>query len=206
MSVRVLLRRLEYTLWVAGALASGFFTGALIGAHVYQALQNQRLELALRSRRPAAPAIPPANRSRAAAGSLVGRLEIPRLGFSTIVLEGSDSRTLRGGVGRIPETAEPGESGNVVLGGHRDTVFRPLRGIRVGDSIVMVTPSGRYRYIVDWTKVVSPADTSSLRPTPGPALTLVTCYPFRYVGPAPQRFIVRARQINKEATRWSERS
>ena len=125
----------------------------------------------------------------------MGRLEIPRLRLSAIVLEGSDSRTLDLGIGRIPETAEPGESGNVVLSGHRDTFFRPLRGIRTGDRIAMVTRGGSYQYVVDWTAVVDPADTATLKATPVRSLTLVTCYPFRYVGPAPQRFIVRARQV-----------
>jgi sortase A len=125
----------------------------------------------------------------------VGRLEIPRLKFSAIVLEGSDSGTLRLGVGRIPQTAEPGQRGNIVLSGHRDTFFRPLRGIKDGDRIVLVTPSGKFHYVVDWTTVVNPTDTRSLMPTPQAALTLVTCYPFHYVGPAPERFIVRARQV-----------
>jgi sortase A len=121
--------------------------------------------------------------------------------LSAIVLEGSDSRTLGLGVGRIPETAEPGESGNVVLSGHRDTFFRPLRGIRTGDRIAMVTRGGSYRYVVDWTAVVDPEDTATLKPTRDRSLTLVTCYPFRYVGSAPQRFIVRARQIEPGAIR-----
>lgn len=93
-------------------------------------------------------------------------------------------------------TAEPGETGNVVLGGHRDTFFRPLRGIRRGDRITVTTTTGKYRYRVDWTRVVNPEQTELLQPTPDPALTLVTCYPFRYVGAAPQRFIVRARMIS----------
>jgi sortase A len=86
----------------------------------------------------------------------------------------------------------------VVLSGHRDTFFRPLRGIRTGDRIAMVTRAGSYQYIVDWTAVVDPSDTATLQATPHRSLTLVTCYPFRYVGPAPRRFIVRARQISPE--------
>ncbi|MEO8594758.1 MAG: class D sortase [Candidatus Solibacter sp.] len=127
-------------------------------------------------------------------GDLVGRIEVPRLKLSAIVLEGSDSKTLSLGVGRIPETSEPGEPGNVVLGGHRDTFFRPLSGIREGDAIRLVTAEGSYRYSVDWTTVVDPEDNAVLKPTPQPSLTLVTCYPFHYVGPAPRRFIVRAHQ------------
>ena len=129
--------------------------------------RDRRLEDALRSRGSRELPAPPAHWSRPATGSLVGRLEIPRLRLSAIVLEGSDSRTLDLGVGRIPETAEPGESGNVVLSGHRDTFFRPLRGIRTGDRIAMVTRGGSYRYVVDWTAVVDPADTATLKPTPG---------------------------------------
>jgi sortase A len=196
MLAKVLLRRAEYALGIVGALASGFCAGAFLGSRIYQSLENRRLEEALRSPRPQPPAAP--GPSRRALGSLVGRLEIPRLGFSAIVLEGSDSGTLRAGVGRIPETADPGQKGNVVLSGHRDTFFRPLRGIRNGDGIVLVTTGGRYRYVVDWTTVVDPSDTTSLKPTAAPALTLVTCYPFHYVGPAPQRFIVRARQVERE--------
>ena len=116
------------------------------------------------------------------------------------MLEGSDNRVLNLGVGRIPETSEPGEAGNVVLGGHRDTFFRPLRGIRTGDSIKLLTPQGSYNYTVDWTKVVDPENTELLKTTPQPSLTLVTCYPFHFVGPAPRRFIVRAHQETEVAT------
>ena len=193
MRAQVLLHRLEYALWIAGALATGFCAGVFLEARFYQTLENRRLEEALRSPRPQEPpALRPQPRPL---GSLVGRLEIPRLRFAAIVFEGSDTGTLRIGVGRLPETADPGQNGNVVLSGHRDTFFRPLRGIRDGDGIVLITPNGRYRYVVDWTKVVDPTDTGSLKPTSAPSLTLVTCYPFYYVGPAPQRFIVRARQV-----------
>ena len=138
----------------------------ILNQRTFQAAENRRLEDALRSRGPRELPAPPAHWSRPATGSLVGRLEIPRLRLSAIVLEGSDSRTLDLGVGRIPETAEPGESGNVVLSGHRDTFFRPLRGIRTGDRIAMVTRGGSYQYVVDWTAVVDPADTATLKATP----------------------------------------
>src|SRR5690348_240071 len=115
MRAQVLLRRLEYSLWIAGALAVGFCGGVFIGGRVYQAMENRRLEEALKSERPPAPA--PRAKIRPL-GSLVGRLEIPRLKFSAIVLEGSDNGTLRLGVGRIPETAQPGQKGNIVLSGH----------------------------------------------------------------------------------------
>lgn len=190
------LGRVQYAFWFAGALLCSLCAGAYLERCFYQAAENRRLEEAIRSNgmRPV-PVPAPRRESRRAAGSLVGRLEIPRLQLSAIVLEGSDSRTLNRGVGRIPETAEPGHDGNVVLSGHRDTFFRPLREIRAGDRVTLQTPMGLYRYVVEWTAVVNPSDTASLKATPDRSLTLVTCYPFRYVGPAPQRFIVRARQV-----------
>jgi sortase A len=198
MSARVLLRRVEYALWIAGALTTGFCAGVFLEAHLYQALQNRHLEEQLHARRPQTPPVVPP-RVRRPIGSLVGRLEIPRLKFKAIVLEGSDSSTLRVAVGHVPETAQPGEKGNFVLGGHRDTFFRPLKGIRDGDEIQMVTPTGNYRYSVEWTEVVNPTETEVLKPTRDASLTLVTCYPFHYIGSAPQRFIVRARRINAES-------
>jgi sortase A len=195
MRIPALLRRLQYVFWIGGAMLCGWYTGAYFNQRNFQAAENRRLEDSLRSTGSRELPAPPRHWSRPATGSLVGRLEIPRLRLSAIVLEGSDSRTLDLGVGRIPETAEPGDSGNVVLSGHRDTFFRPLRGIRPGDRIDMVTRGGSYQYVVDWTKIVDPSDTATLKPTPDQSLTLVTCYPFRYVGPAPQRFIVRARQV-----------
>jgi sortase A len=194
MRARVLLRGAEYALWITGALAAGFCAGVFIEARLYQSLQERRLEEAIGAARP----LPPATherREKRPIGSLVGRLEIPRLRFKAIVLEGSDSSTLRVGVGRIPETADPGQRGNIVLGGHRDSFFRPLRGIRAGDQLALVTPHARFQYVVDWTEIVNPTDTSVLKPTAHAALTLVTCYPFQFVGSAPQRFIVRAHQV-----------
>jgi sortase A len=197
MRARVLLRRVEYILWIAGALTTGFCAGVLLETRLYQSLQNRQLEEQLRARRPQVPLTPP--RVQQPIGSLVGRIEIPRLGFKAIVLEGSDSGTLRAAVGHIPQTAQPGEKGNFVLGGHRDTFFRPLKGIRDGDEVDLVTPGGTYRYSVQWTQVVDPSETSVLQPTRDSSLTLVTCYPFHYIGPAPQRFIVRARQIDSNS-------
>jgi sortase A len=134
---------------------------------------------------------------------LIGRLEIPRLGLSAILSEGVDARTLRRAVGHIPGTPLPGQPGNVALSGHRDTFFRPLRNIRENDVIVVTTLGGEYRYRVLSTRVVSPDDISVLNAgTPvdrsqeqDEILTLITCYPFYFVGAAPDRFIVRAARV-----------
>jgi sortase A len=128
-------------------------------------------------------------------GSLIGRIEIPRLGLSVIVVEGVDRLILRRSVGHIPGTALPGQPGNVGISGHRDTFFRPLRNIRQDDIITLTTLLGEYRYRVVSTKVVSPSDVAVLDPSENEILTLVTCYPFYFVGRAPGRFIVRAERV-----------
>jgi sortase A len=113
---------------------------------------------------------------------------------STIIRAGSDARTLRLAVGHIEGTAFPGESGNIGLAGHRDTFFRRLRDIQVNDEIRIVIPGETLIYKVEDTSVVEPRDTWVLNETSTPVLTLVTCYPFTYVGSAPNRYIVRAGQ------------
>ena len=129
-------------------------------------------------------------------GELVGRITIPRLDVSAIVLEGVDKKTLRRGAGHIPATALPRqEEGNVGIAAHRDSFFRGLKDIREDDTIELTTLDGTFRYKVEWTKIVKPTDVSVLEPTEEPVLTLVTCYPFYYVGSAPKRFIVRAQRI-----------
>jgi sortase A len=129
------------------------------------------------------------------ASGLIGRLEIPRLGLSAMLIEGDDQKTLRRAVGHIPGTPLPGQPGNVALTGHRDTFFRPLRNIRASDIIVVTTLQGQYRYRVVSTRVVRPDNVAVLNPSAGEILTLVTCYPFYFVGAAPDRFIVRAERL-----------
>jgi len=136
---------------------------------------------------------------RPAAGSLVGRIEIPRLKLSAVIFEGTDDGTLDRGVGHLAGTATPGENGNLVLAGHRDTFFRPLKKIREGDEIDVTGPEGVSRYKVEFTQIVAPEATEVLRSTGGATLTLITCYPFRYIGNAPDRFIVRGQKVDKEA-------
>ncbi|HEX5718662.1 MAG TPA: class D sortase [Thermoanaerobaculia bacterium] len=138
-------------------------------------------------------------------GELVGRLAIPRLGITAIVLEGVEKKTLRRGAGHIPATALPDQDeGNVGIAAHRDSHFRGLKDIREDDTIELTTLDGTFHYQVEWTKIVKPADVSVLEPTDEPALTLVTCYPFYYVGSAPERFIVRAHRVPEpeESAEW----
>ncbi|MGE5235984.1 MAG: class D sortase [Acidobacteriota bacterium] len=123
---------------------------------------------------------------------LVGRILIPRLHLSAIVLEGVDDGTLLVAVGHVPGTALPGQKGNAALAAHRDSFFRPLAHVRPGDLIVVIRPLGTSDYRVVGTRVVSPDDLDVIRPTPEPTLTLLTCYPFAYIGPAPERFVVHA--------------
>ena len=129
-------------------------------------------------------------------GEMIGRLEIPRVNVSVIVLEGADSSVLDVAAGHIPGTALPGLSGNVGIAAHRDTFFRSLREIRLQDRLSFRTPAGIFQYAVESTEVVEPSDTEVLRQNAGEELTLVTCYPFNYIGDAPKRFIVHARERN----------
>jgi sortase A len=124
--------------------------------------------------------------------AVLGRLEIPNLHLTAVVREGADNRTLRLAVGHIPGTALPGGRGNVGLAGHRDTFFWALRNIQQGDAIELKTETQLYRYVVQSTSVVKPQDVQVLESSDKEILTLVTCYPFYYIGSAPERFIVRA--------------
>ena len=130
-------------------------------------------------------------------GSTLGRLEVPRLGLSTIVIEGDDEYNLLVGAGHLPETPLPWNDGNSVLAGHRDTDFRPLRNIQVGDTIRFQTADIAVDYTVRETEIVEPTDVTALKATDVPTLTLITCYPFSYIGPAPKRFIVRAERTTR---------
>jgi sortase A len=132
---------------------------------------------------------------------LVGRLEIPRLGLAAMVREGVEPATLRRAVGHLPGTALPGKAGNFVLAGHRDSFFRGLRLIHNGDEIRVRTWNGAFTYRVTELSVVDPGDTQAVQPTTTSVCTLVTCFPFDYVGPAPRRYIVRAEMRDQAATR-----
>ena len=135
---------------------------------------------------------PPAASVAPPPGTVIGRFEVPSLHISTPVLEGSDDATLARGAGHIEDTPFPGEPGNVGIAGHRDTVFRPLEHVKRGEVLQVTTADHVYRYTVTRTLIVNPDDVYVLDDTATPTLTIVTCYPFRYVGHAPKRFIVQA--------------
>jgi LPXTG-site transpeptidase (sortase) family protein len=131
---------------------------------------------------------------------LIGRVTIPRLNLSAIVREGTSSKTLSLAAGHIPGTSLSGLKGNIAIAGHRDTLFRGLRGIEKDDRIELETLEGRFDYQVASTQIVKPEDVGVLTPGSRPELTLVTCYPFDYIGPAPDRFVVKAVEISKAKT------
>ncbi len=128
--------------------------------------------------------------------ALVGKIRIARIGVNGTIREGADDDTLRIAVGHIEGTALPGEGANVGLAAHRDSFFRPLERIRKDDVVEVTTDKGTFHYKVVGTEIVLPTDVQVLDPTPQPSVTLVTCYPFINVGPAPQRFIVHAVQVD----------
>jgi sortase A len=166
-------------------------------AHAYQALESQRFD------RPFAAfangRVADCDNFAKTAGSSIAQIQIPRIGLSVVVLEGDDARTLRRGAGHIPGTAEPGELGNLAIAGHRDTFFRGLRDIRKDDVIELTALNGSYVYRVDSIEVIGAGQMQVLDKTARPVLTLITCFPFSYIGPAPSRFVVRAHQISATA-------
>jgi sortase A len=198
-SRRKTLKWAERLLLFIGVICVGYFLYTYAEAWLYQAFEDQELDKILNDTaatgtsettpEAGARAVP---RRTFAAGSTVGRIEIPRLGVSAVIRAGSDARTLRLAVGYIPGTALPGDRGNFGLAGHRDTFFRKLRDINPDDEIRIVTADGVFNYYVQRTTIVMPQDVWVLDPTAYSALTLVTCYPFNYIGSAPKRFIVRA--------------
>ena len=128
-------------------------------------------------------------------GGLVGMLDVPRLNLTTPVIEGDDDTTLKLAVGHLPDTPLPWERGNSAFAGHRDGLFRPLKDIKVGDEIRFRTSRAEFRYRVTGTSIVTPDDVSVLENRSEPTLTLITCYPFYYLGNAPKRFIIHAQRL-----------
>ncbi len=125
---------------------------------------------------------------------LIGTLEIPRIDMSVLVVDGDSEESLSVGAGHVPGTALPGERGNSAIAGHRDTAFRALRNVRIGDR-VWIENGHTYNYVVTSVKIVDSDDIGVLQDTGAAMLTMITCYPFRYIGAAPKRYVVRARMI-----------
>jgi sortase A len=182
-------RRLERIFWIVAVGAALLYGLSLLEMWLYQAFLTWEFTEMIR---PPSHAIlaPPA--AIPVGAQPVGRLEIPSIELSAMVMEGVDNPTLRHAVGHVPGTSLPGGKGNVALSAHRDTFFRHLGQLKVNDVISLSTLRGRFEYIVESTKIVDPQDVVHLRAIGRPTLTLVTCYPFYYVGPAPKRFVVHA--------------
>jgi sortase A len=186
---------------LAGLLALGYVASVYAESFIHQADESRNFERALAQSPQLAPKTvadlsitDPAIKPRI--GSIIGKIWIPRLGITAIVDEGINHKTLSLSVGHIPSTALPGQSGNIGIAGHRDTFFRSLRHIEREDMITLTTLRGEFRYLVVSIKVVGPSDVAVLEADGGSEiLTLVTCYPFYYVGSAPDRFIVRAERV-----------
>ena len=187
-----LLRWVEWALLAIGCVAFAWYINEGVATAREQAALSRELESAR-----AQVAVGAGTIRAIPARAPIARIELPRLKLSAAAREGVDTGTLRTAVGHIPGTALPGEPGNAGFAAHRDTFFRPLQGVRAGDEVVLTTPGGVYRYAVVTTRVVEPSEVSVLSVTKDPTLTLVTCYPFDYIGSAPQRFIVRANLIRQ---------
>lgn len=191
-----LSRLLRWTRWILTACAVsmlGYCGFVLADSWAFQSAERREFDRSLENS-----SVSPASLQTAppaTAGGLIGRMEIERLGVSVMVLEGTKASTLRRAVGHIRGTALPGQPGNSGIAGHRDTFFRPLRKIRENDIITLTTLFGQYRYRVLSARVVDPAEVSVLEATGNEILTLVTCYPFYFVGSAPDRFVVRAERV-----------
>jgi sortase A len=193
------LRWIERGLLIVGLVLLAVWFKIDRDERAFQATATKGLEAALREGAivgpPAPGAAPAGTRSIALEKGVLGRLEIPRLKISAMVAEGTDDQVLGRAVGHIGSTALPGRPGNVALAGHRDTFLRGLGEVRENDVIRFVTLRGTYVYRVEWSAVVEPGRVDVLDSTATPSMTLVTCYPFQAVGPAPERFVVRARQV-----------
>jgi len=191
------LRAVRAFLLVFGAAAIGAYAWLQIERSYFGSQYLQQFEQTVHTSPPPREPVTSvgsreAHAPRAASLPVLARLRVPRLNLEVPVLEGVDARTLRRGAGWIPGAARPGETGNIGIAAHRDTFFRPLREVRTGDRIELETLDRRQSFVVRSVYVVEPDHLQALRPTAEPTLTLVTCFPFDYIGPAPRRYIVQA--------------
>jgi sortase A len=181
--------------FLAGVIALAYVAFTLIDTELYQSRARDQFEELKAPLKATNTNTTPKTIAPIIAGAPLGRIEISSLGVGAMILEGIDDKTLRRAVGHIPGTAVPGQPGNVALAGHRDTFFRGLRNVHKDDEITLETLAGSYRYRVDHIQIVLPGDIELLKNSGQPTLTLVTCYPFSFVGSAPQRFVVQAHRI-----------
>jgi len=188
--------------WVSrGLIALGvacliFYSVVTVRAWRYQRAAKSQVEQMISIERPAVSDRMPGASKPLKPGDLIGRVDIPRLKLSAAVAEGDDDKTLGKAVGHLPDTPLPWHRrGNVALAAHRDGLFRSLEGIRLGDDIRIVTSRGDYHYRVTKMHIVDPDDVWVIAPTDTPTITLITCYPFSFVGNAPRRFIVKAELV-----------
>ncbi len=193
------LRLISSVTLLMGAIALSYAGYVVVNARYFQVTEAAKFAKSARVESVSAPAGLPRAPRVVAYGSVIGMIEIPRVGLTAMVLQGDSSDVLRRAVGHVPSTPLPGETGNVALAGHRDTIFRPLRRVNVGDVIELRTETAVVRYRVSATEVVPPTDVGVLRSRGKDELTLITCFPFQYVGHAPNRFIVRASEIGPAA-------
>jgi sortase A len=184
-TARILIAWASFAFVLGGVIAVSYAGYAVLYSQAYQTIELRRFERKS----------PLAEPHLLNVGEVIGEIQIPRLGVKAVIVQGDAPVLLNRAVGHIPMTALPGEWGNVALAGHRDRLFRPLRQIRQGDTIVLETAGGSFTYEVDSTFVVQSTAVGVLQPSSANELTLITCFPFDYVGHAPKRFIVRGREI-----------
>jgi sortase A len=180
-----ILRSACYFFLAFGVLALGYAGFVFADSHAYQTLEMKKFKQ-----------VSPLSEPRILVeGDVIGEIQVPRLGLNAMVVQGDSTAILRQAVGHLSKSALPGEWGNVALAGHRDTFFRPLRDIRLGDEIKFKTRERSFEYRVESIEVVAPTDIRVLESSTGHDLTLLTCFPFHYVGPAPNRLVVRAHEV-----------
>lgn len=196
--IRDTTRRASRIVFAAGVLLLAYAAYVLVDERLYQARELNRLDHERQVVLDAAAGIPAPSLRVAVPpptdGTSIGEIRIHRLGVSVVVVQGESEAILERAVGHLARTALPGNEGNVVLAGHRDTFFRPLKDIREGDRITLRTAEHDFEYVVESTSIVNPTDVGVIEPSGGHTLTLITCFPFYYVGPAPNRFVVLARE------------
>ena len=218
--------RAEKSLLFVGVLLTLAYVSARVDAFIVSRIALARFEAARKGTDRIAPAPAPEHKGEqdidftlwsqnrinayeqslsAYANSPTAVLEIPKLRLRVPVFDGTDDLTLNRGAGRIPGTAKPDQGGNIGIAGHRDGFFRGLKGLALGDAIDLRTLAARRTYVVDQIKVVSPDDVSVLKSKPKQSLTLVTCYPFYFVGDAPKRYIVSASLRGEAPTNYKVR-